>query len=444
MAEGLQRSPPPQRNRQQTADIAGKRLTGNINDLSHNPRKISSRVVQSTVAGHLVERHNFPRLRLLRSHRTMFLGELNKVFAQSQQSIVRKPKYQSMKFLIFPALQTFTILLIFLDIRFLWISPLLFSFLALACVWIPDRSKLEEFADLEQWGSSILYVSAGLQIVLVTGLFLMVGKEETSLNLVLSAAAALGVYNGAAGGNLSHEFMHRLTRLDLTISRMLSAMALHSTFAIDHLNTHHKEASRIHDPASAVRGQNFWDFAIKSFFASNQNAAVAESRRLSRIKLEVFRLQNRFTNGHLLELIYLTAAFLLAGIPGLVAAIAGGVLSILLIEGFNYIAHYGLIRTDTGPYEARHAWSTRRVLSSSFTFNITQHSQHHLHPSWHFWEIETQPDMPVLPMGPSLLATIAAIPPLWFRYMRPHLKRWDEEYASEEELRIRDLTGFPS
>jgi hypothetical protein len=215
-------------------------------------------------------------------------------------------------------------------------------------------------------------------------------------------------------------------------------MALHSTITIDHLNTHHIEASRKNDPASGTRGQNFWDFAIRSYIASNRNAAKAEARRLTVKGLRIVSLRNRSIIGHLFEFLYLTLAIVLAGVPGLIAAIVGGLLSIVLIEGFNYVAHYGLIRTDTGPYEARHAWSIRRVISSGFTFNITQHSQHHLNPSWHFWEIEAQPNMPLLPLGPSMLAAMATIPPLWHRYMRPHLKRWDDEYASPEELLLRD------
>lgn len=342
------------------------------------------------------------------------------------------------KFLIFPSLQLVTIALILQGAGHVWIGAALFSSLALACDWIPDTSKVEELADLKYSGPPILYTSALLQLVLVLCVFWVLSTQEVTLLHVIGAAATLGVFNGAAGGNLAHEFMHRLNRLDVTIARALSAMALHSTFAIDHINTHHIESTRLHDSASANRGQNFWAFAVHSFLASNRNAAISERKRLAHRNMRVVSLSNRALLGHGFEIIYLATAGYLAGLPGFLAAIGGGVISVILIEGFNYIAHYGLIRTDTGPYEPRHAWSTRRVISSGFTFNITQHSQHHLHPGWHFWEIEAQPDMPVLPLGPSLLSAIAAIPPVWHRYMRPHLERWDRDYASPEELRLRD------
>ncbi|MCI2399658.1 fatty acid desaturase [Aliiroseovarius subalbicans] len=358
------------------------------------------------------------------------------MLAQGADASDRAVPFAPVKYLIFPALQLVALVTVGLGEAFLWISPVLFVVLAVICDWIPDRSHVTDLSSLDRWGAPILYVSAALQVGLVIGVLVLLGQTPLSLGTLVAAIATLGVFTGAAGGNLSHEFMHRLTWYDLTISRLLSALSLHSTITIDHMHTHHREATRRHDPASGTRGQDFWSFAVKSFWASNVNAAQAEATRLGRRGQLVISLRNRALRGHLFEALYLFTALALAGLPGLAAAFVGGVIGIFLIEGFNYVAHYGLMRSDTGPYEARHAWSSRRAISSGFAFNITQHSQHHLHPGWHFWEIEAQADHPRLPVGPSVLCAIAAIPPLWFWFMKPHLARWDRDFATEEELAL--------
>ena len=49
-----------------------------------------------------------------------------------------------------------------------------------------------------------------------------------------------------------------------------------------------------------------------------------------------------------------------------------------MLEGVNYMEHYGLVREEGAPIEPKHSWNTNKRISSVLLYNLTRHSSHHI------------------------------------------------------------------
>jgi alkane 1-monooxygenase len=101
-------------------------------------------------------------------------------------------------------------------------------------------------------------------------------------------------------------------------------------------------------------------------------------------------------------------------------------LAIAMLELFNYIAHYGLMRRrgPTGALErlgARHSWNSSRRMNNAALFNMGRHTDHHRHPTRPYQALEGVDGSPELPTGYAGAILMALIPPLWRRVMDPRL-----------------------
>jgi alkane 1-monooxygenase len=121
------------------------------------------------------------------------------------------------------------------------------------------------------------------------------------------------------------------------------------------------------------------------------------------------------------------------------AALIGGMTGILLwlllaahaqiqIHLSDYVQHYGLTRAPPPdgrpePVTARHSWNTAHWFTSALLLNAPRHSDHHSHPARPYPALRLPDEAPRLPWPLPLAATIALIPPLWRRMMKPHLAR---------------------
>jgi alkane 1-monooxygenase len=105
-----------------------------------------------------------------------------------------------------------------------------------------------------------------------------------------------------------------------------------------------------------------------------------------------------------------------------------------VLELFNYIAHYGLVRqTDTaGRPEAltdAHSWNSSNVLANSLIFNMGRHSFHHKRPAAPFQGLQRIQTAPELPAGYAGSILLALAPPLWRRVMDDKVRRIGMERA---------------
>ncbi len=342
----------------------------------------------------------------------------------------------ALKFLIFPFLQMIALTGFMLGGNWVWLGGGVFAFAALVCDRISDDSEFAEMTEWKPFGMPIIQLCLLLHAALIVAfLWLFLASGAATLQII-GAVLTLGLFIGACGGNIGHELIHRREFAYRLVAEILFALCLHSAFTVEHVYGHHKNAGYALDPATARRGENFWRFVFRSALGANINSWKFEADHMDRADRSVIGWRNRCLRGHVFEAVYLAIVFTVAGAAGLASAVVIGAIAITLIESFNYIAHYGLVRTPGQPFEARHAWNSPRVISSGFTFNITHHARHHMQPNRPYWELDIDHKMPLMPRGPSVLAFIALFPPIWFRFIEPHLARWDAHHASAAERKI--------
>jgi len=92
-----------------------------------------------------------------------------------------------------------------------------------------------------------------------------------------------------------------------------------------------------------------------------------------------------------------------------------------MLELFNYIAHYGLVRRPGERLGPQHAWNASRRMNNWALFNMGRHSDHHRHPQRPYQSLEAMAEGPELPTGYAGAILMALFPPLWRAVMDPRL-----------------------
>ena len=137
----------------------------------------------------------------------------------------------------------------------------------------------------------------------------------------------------------------------------------------------------------------------------------------------------------------------LAGpIAGLVT-VAAMFFAKMLVEGFNYFQHYGLLRIEGEPIAKHHAWNHLGMIVRPIGVEITNHINHHLDGHTPFYELQPEPEAPQMP-SLFLCFLCGMVPPVWHRFIaQPRLKDWDLRFASPNERKLaraaNALAGWP-
>jgi alkane 1-monooxygenase len=111
------------------------------------------------------------------------------------------------------------------------------------------------------------------------------------------------------------------------------------------------------------------------------------------------------------------------GAPGVLFFLSESAIAIVVLELFNYIAHYGLVRDR--PLEGRqpsldsYSWNSSNELANFLIFNMGRHSDHHRRPNVSYHVLSVITGTPELPFGYAGSILLALVPPLWCRVMDP-------------------------
>lgn len=349
-----------------------------------------------------------------------------------------------------PAMHVFAILLLALGGAWLWLIPT--TIFVLTIVIDAFAPELEEVEESSLLADSPLLLTAFLTLI-VAAVFVVMASwslspashplEQTSLSSSLFgpqplwalAGATLGVgMLMAAAFNIGHELSHRLdSKVQLLVGQIICTLSLHSCFPIEHVYGHHKNLGTHLDPTTARRNEAFWRFIRRSFLGTYRNAFQIARQRASRQKGIMRYLKNRAVHGVTIQVTIFAAAFALGGWAGLAAYLVATLIALIIMELFQYVGHYGLVRVPGTPVRAAHAWALTGTGSSSFTINLTRHSDHHLSGKKPFWQLRKVDQAPTLPYGPFPVLAIALIPPLYFKITKPALEEWDRALATPDE-----------
>jgi alkane 1-monooxygenase len=237
------------------------------------------------------------------------------------------------------------------------------------------------------------------------------------LGLVLSTGVTTGVFGFVA----AHEMIHSPDRRERALGLMLLGTVGYMHFRISHVYGHHRRAATREDPATARLGEPLYAFLPRTVVGQFREAWEFESRRLRRTGRGILGRENRMIGYILVETAFVLAVAL-ASLKAAVFLIAVALVSIALLETFNYVAHYGLTRrTDSrGRLERlapHHSWNSAMRMNNAALFNMGRHSDHHRVMTRSYERLEPLAGAAELPSGYAAALLTALVPPLWRRLM---------------------------
>jgi alkane 1-monooxygenase len=288
----------------------------------------------------------------------------------------------------------------------------------------PEGAALQRARD-SHLASVPLYLAFPVQLALLWG-FAAAWQGEagavTRSGWILSMALTLGGY----GIVIAHELVHRRSRFESWLGRLLLMMVLYMHFAIEHVRGHHATVGTDADPASARAGQTVYGFVLRSVLGQFASAWRLETGRLARRGRPPLSAANELLWMVAIQAGWLTAMGWAFGARALAAYMVVAVLAFCLLEVVNYIEHYGLRRgTDARgrlePVRAQHSWNSDHRASRVLLFELPRHADHHMSANRPYQTLQSVPGAPQLPAGYPAMVLLALLPPLWFRVMDKRL-----------------------
>ncbi len=252
------------------------------------------------------------------------------------------------------------------------------------------------------------------------------GQLPLSLVEQVGLTCSIGICTGGIGINLAHELIHKPTRHERLMGQILLMNVSYMHFYIEHLLGHHRHVATPQDAASARQGESLYHFYCRSVIESYRSAWRIEALRLQKKGQAIWGVQNRMLWFAFWPLLYAVLLAVLFGPPALAFFIAQSVIAFSLLEGVNYVEHYGLTRRKNpqGHYEkvdVVHSWNANQILTNALLFNLQRHSDHHAHQSRRYQVLRQFEASPQLPTGYAGMLLLATVPPVWRRIMDPRV-----------------------
>lgn len=236
----------------------------------------------------------------------------------------------------------------------------------------------------------------------------------------------LGVGVSTMGINVSHELGHRKKSIEIFLARAGLLLAQNMYFTIEHNIGHHKYVGTYADPGTARRGESLYQFWFRAVPGVLQNAWKIEKRNTTRNNETI--LSNKVFQFLILQCSFLGIIYFLFGLKAFFAAVMIALIAQLLLETINYIEHYGLERKllESGRFESfneSHAWNSEHLLGRIFLFELTRHSDHHMHANKNYQSLINFAKAPQMKYGYPVSMLLATLPPLWKRYMNSEIEK---------------------
>jgi len=133
-------------------------------------------------------------------------------------------------------------------------------------------------------------------------------------------------------------------------------------------------------------------------------------------------LQNRAVQDLIVTILVYGIVGAAFGMQGALFFLCQSVIAIVVLELFNYIAHYGLVRGlqadgTPQPFLDVHSWNSSHDVVNFLIFNMGRHSDHHRRPAAVYQQLSRIGETPELPCGYAGSILLALVPPLWRRVM---------------------------
>jgi len=247
-----------------------------------------------------------------------------------------------------------------------------------------------------------------------------------------------GLVTGGIGITVAHELGHKQTAIEKLYSQILLMTVCYMHFYIEHNRGHHVFVATPHDPATAQKNENFYQFWFKSVFKGYTHAWHLENKKLIDNQHKFLSIHNRMLWYVVLPIIF---CLLLIGFAFIISNqfmieiplffFGQSVVAFTLLELVNYLEHYGIERKVLSngrfePVNPLHSWNASHLISNFFLFQLQRHSDHHAFAYKRYQVLEHYDESPQLPFGYPTMILIALLPPLWFNLMNKKLEEWHQ------------------
>src|SRR6185503_5415839 len=231
----------------------------------------------------------------------------------------------------------------------------------------------------------------------------LAARPGTSGWEIAGLALGCGFTAGVFGFVAAHEMIHSPARAERALGLVFLTGVLYPHFRIAHVHGHHRHAATREDPATARLGESLYAFLPRSVGGQYAEAWRFEAERLRRAGRRALSLRNRMV-AYLAAEGLLLAGVGLASVRALALVVATAVVAVLLLEGFNYIAHYGLVRRrrPDGRLELlgpQHSWNSARRMNNWSLLNMGRHSDHHRRAAQPYQTLAPLEGASLLPAG---------------------------------------------
>lgn len=284
----------------------------------------------------------------------------------------------------------------------------------------------------------ITYIWTFFQVLFLVWGAYAIASNAMDFRFLIGFVLSFALVTGGIGITVAHELGHKKSKLERIYSRIILMTVCYMHFYIEHNRGHHVYVATPRDPATSRKNENFYAFWLRSVIGSYLSAWSLEKNRLERKGVSYWSLQNEMLWYTILPLVFavlLTLTFslifgrLVWEVP--LFFFAQSILAFTLLEIVNYVEHYGIVRKEKSPgvYERvnpMHSWNSNHRLSNFFLFQLQRHSDHHANAIKRYQVLKHYDESPQLPSGYPAMILLAAMPPLWFKWINPKLKSWEE------------------
>lgn len=286
----------------------------------------------------------------------------------------------------------------------------------------------QRLADVPIWLCSLLG-----PITYLTAAYWVATAAEITAWQYVGAALSLAWMSVVPIVPATHELYHQRGGFRRFVGRYAQVCYFDCTREIAHVVGHHIDVATVRDGDTAPRGTNLYSFTATAVWHSTKESLRSEADALEKMGKARWGIHHRVWRAVLAQLIFQAVIFAIGGWAAVALAVSAMIFARFWLETFNYFQHYGLIRVTGSEIAPRHVWNHLKPLSRVMGFEITNHADHHTNSFLAYHQLT--PDRNWIPM-PSLFVCFftALIPPLWNNVIvKPALRRWDNEMASEEE-----------
>ena len=225
-------------------------------------------------------------------------------------------------------------------------------------------------------------------------------KTASEYFVFLSIMGFFGSLNCVVG----HELFHRKDRLSKCMGTWPYTKVMYSHFYDEHLKGHHKTIATVHDPATALMGENAYYFMVKSFCGSHLNVWNYEAKMIRNkygqdASWWLHIALNKMTAYFIIHFSIMFGVYHIFGYSSFIYNVQYVLISLVFAELVNYIEHYGLLRKkdENGVYESVNKMHSWNYLSGAVLIRLQRHSDHHAHSFRPYQILRRFDDAPYMP-----------------------------------------------